>query len=175
MNLHTAPRRTFGARINSSSSRMKEQKSAKSQISRRNFLFSLENAETAKIFVRSLPKHKRHLKKIFRIHPRFSTLSSSQPFRSRRGKSFKSFVCLTPGQIVGIINSDCRFLTTANFSFITFQLLLSLSCRCCCFWGSVIFIFFWLKIQWNWKCFELYFMMIICRSLYLTPIYTFRR
>lgn len=68
-----------------------------------------------------------------------------------------------PGQIVGIINSDCRF----RFRFFSVPYLLLL-------WDAECYIYFLVEdIQWNWKCFKLYFMIIIPHLyLHLTlPIY----
>lgn len=137
------------------------------------FLSSLANAETAKIFVRSLAKYKRNLMKIFHLPPVtsplsflplnhllynlacFSTSICSQPFRSHRGKAstlFSPFLALSdiPGQIVGIINSDCRFLSTVNFSFIRFGVC------CCCLLGKC-YIYFLVEDSMKLKVFQIIF------------------
>jgi hypothetical protein len=76
---------------------LKEQKSAKSEISRRNFLFLLEDAETAKIFAELVAK----------VQKASSRKTFLPPLPLPRLRSRLQLFRM--GQIVGIINSDCRF------------------------------------------------------------------
>jgi hypothetical protein len=151
-----------------------EQKSAKSKISRRNFLFLLEDAETAKIFARSLAKHKRHLKKIF-INP--IALRIYFPFQSPPPKATFQVVYRgmastlstqafdIAGQIVGIINSDCRFRVCISYEFFSHLV--------CC-WRTVFvsslgkcYIYFLVEDSMKLKVFQIIFFDDYSHSLYI--------
>lgn len=102
-------------------------KARKSKLAMESFLFLLGNAETAKTFLseRFAESQKASPPSLHSASPLpspllpsqsrsgVSTFFCSQPSRSHRAKTSTLFLlclrCDLPGQIVGIINSDCRF------------------------------------------------------------------